>query len=698
MILGSKASAPLCRACESIFADFSYEWWEDLGNREIQTQTKITRTHHPSEKSFLQAVDDGCWLCNKLAKIRRDREKCGTFDDDYITFDDKNKYRLKWRDEYGWFVFGFPSMSNHLIFIREVDYRSSCNRIAATSKSHSWTGCEDITRLAAYWLGECNTKHKCLPSFQAQWYPTRLLDISTDDVRLVVADRELGLGGPYATLSHCWGKRQFLVLTSENMPEFLRGISVHRLPRSFREVIETVRKLRIRYLWIDCYCIIQGSDEAARVDWDREAGRMEEVYSYSFLNIGSAHSASPYDGLYHDRDLLNSHSLFMKWKPTAKWQASEFMMWIRLGSEPLEGAFDDLSESSITTRAWAIQEAVLSSRMLSYTDKQVFWQCAENAACEDFPQEEAEQVNWAAAQHPFWTSVDSAQLLRSNRRTPPGGFLLNDNSYDFDGKNYRASPEEKWFNALTMYCTALLTYHDKDVFRAIDGVGRRFGRLTGRSYRHGILDGTLPRALLWVADSNSCRRASTNLAPSWHWASYETLDFSSFGSITSLYFKERVSRGRFAPLAYVFMSDDCEQFARKADATDLWPYLFCIGRPLEVNFANRDGAGSSRSPSNQFLIRGASKNSASPCIDKDGNDEFWLYKGHNVNSQYLYLPLIVRERLSGYSNGFIRTQGLLLRATRCRRYRRIGYCDAGLLDEEFWQQILVRGPKLIILE
>lgn len=120
-----------------------------------------------------------------------------------------------------------------------------------------------------------------------EWHPTRLLDVSVDPVRLRISS-EGQISGPYATLSHCWGTERFWVLSKETMSQLLEGVPLTAFPNTFQQAITTVRRLGIDYLWIDCYCIIQGLDPLAQADWEYEATRMSQVYSNTVINIGAA--------------------------------------------------------------------------------------------------------------------------------------------------------------------------------------------------------------------------------------------------------------------------------------------------------------------------------------------------------------------------------------------------------------------------
>lgn len=147
-----------------------------------------------------------------------------------------------------------------------------------------YTDSEINWNLATKWLSTCDQSHSCrLPSTGLPQYPTRLLDVSTEILRLIIT-KESRPTGNYATLSHCWGDAQFLQLSAKTMGMLQIGFRCEQLPKTFQHAIQATRSLKLRYLWIDSLCIIQGSDVEARADWQFEAARMEEVYRNSYCN------------------------------------------------------------------------------------------------------------------------------------------------------------------------------------------------------------------------------------------------------------------------------------------------------------------------------------------------------------------------------------------------------------------------------
>ena len=284
-------------------------------------------------------------------------------------------------------------------------------------------------------------------------HPTRLLDVSGDPVRLRISS-EGQISGPYATLSHCWGTERFWVLSTETMSQLLEDVPLTAFPKTFQQAVTTLRRLGIDYLWIDCYCIIQGVDPQAQADWEYEAARMGQVYSNTIINIGAAQASNPAEGLFSTRGTEDFKTISVRWRPTEIDEEDSYSLRHRTSSEPLENAFFELRQSRLAERAWIIQESVLSPRMLSFNGPEVFWQCSETAACGDFPNDDSEEVSWVS-HHPFWSLTDSDRLLQTNRLSDTRTPWI---SCDLDGLHYVGSVHERWCTTMESYCKASLTF------------------------------------------------------------------------------------------------------------------------------------------------------------------------------------------------------------------------------------------------
>lgn len=555
--------------------------------------------------------------------------------------------------------------------------------LAWRSKSVPWTGCNELVRLADGWLKTCSISHRCWPPTGPNWYPTRLLKLSKRTVRLIRPKDETEFTSPYATLSYCWGLQKFKVLDSSTMRKFQKGVRIDSLPRTFRDTIQLLKSLQIEYLWIDSYCIVQGSD-----DWNLEAGTMEDVYRHSYLNIGSTNFMSPYQGLFCERLPHNSDTLFLRWKPKRSEPQRRYVL--RSHIKNMSSASLGLNYTQLARRAWVIQETILSPRLLSFTDQQVVWQCSENTACEDFPIAQPVLSHDAGVRSIFWALTDFAKPLEGSqyrstvRMTAPSGGVRRRNIPT-------RSFEESWFEILHLYSMASLSYPEKDMFRAIEGVGNRLAHLVGSDYRNGMLAGCLEISLLWFIGPYEKSPASS-VAPSWHWASRSVFGSVYYRGVANLYARAREQRRRFSPMAYVFLSDDCRQLATRQGARDLWPHLVGIGRLTRVKLVR------SQSKEDEFWVDLLYPRER-PRLEVHLDDPFSKMSNHNF---LMYLPLVVQHGRVGDFTEVIKLKvyGLLLQAKGQGRYKRIGCADASFYTDEealTWDRIVSQPPKLFTI-
>lgn len=401
-------SSKLCRICKPIFKKHSYEQWSTVWQAQEQghdstSDPRWSSQHHRTLNSWKDAVRHDCFICSRLGpypddelfplmyhlRVQTERSPLGSM-------------TLIYELHIGAFSFeietGFPVVIGEELGERAI--------------TRTWTGHEDFTTLARAWLDDCAKNHEtCSKSFTTGWKPSRLLDISEDTIKLVPGS-SVGVQEAYATLSHCWGPSPFSRLTSGGLQLYREGININNYEPTFRETIVAVRRLGLRYLWIDCYCIIQGDDDKAIEDWKYESRRMADVYSNSLLNIGALDSIGPADGLFRTRP-LEAISGRVIWKPTHE----EGRCLYRITRAPnnrenIKHSFEGLRECALLKRGWVVQECVLAPRMLSFSSEGALWQCSHKLASETAPagrlvQSDGNTQRWLRL-HIFWLLGDSS--------------------------------------------------------------------------------------------------------------------------------------------------------------------------------------------------------------------------------------------------------------------------------------------------
>lgn len=155
------------------------------------------------------------------------------------------------------------------------------------------------------WLDQCTSKHEaCRDLPRNVPLPTRVVDVGrkgTDFAPfLLVTDGSAR--GRYAALTHCWGGSIDFVLTNERLEDFQQRLPVERLAQNFKDAVHICRELGVQYLWIDCLCIIQNSED----DWTAESSKMASIYSNAFVTISALASHGSSSGIFRDHHTRGS--------------------------------------------------------------------------------------------------------------------------------------------------------------------------------------------------------------------------------------------------------------------------------------------------------------------------------------------------------------------------------------------------------
>jgi hypothetical protein len=306
----------------------------------------------------------------------------------------------------------------------------------------------------------------------------------TNSVNLVVSAED-NVQGPYATLSHCWGKAKTLKLLTQNIAELRVGIEIATLPTSYREAITTAKRLGLRYLWIDSLCIIQDSV----VDWRYEAAQMGSVYQRSALNIAAAGAAENSDPCFSQRDPSSIRPVLVE----TTWEGSSQNKYYLI-DEGIRSAEVDFSP--LRKRAWVVQEVWLSPRVLNFTKTQLWWECIELEACEAYP-----------------NGVPNEWFVSGGLGSISGKFKWADDV---------ESTHRRWNQLAEQYSACRLTVIS-DRMMAFAGIADSFTRLLNDDYIAGLWRSQLPQQLLWETLKFRRRvfRPQGYRSPSWSWVSVE---------------------------------------------------------------------------------------------------------------------------------------------------------------------------------
>jgi hypothetical protein len=310
--------------------------------------------------------------------------------------------------------------------------------------------------------------------------------------------------------------------TIETLEERQSGISSEELPASFRDAFYIVQRLGIEYLWIDSLCIIQDSSD----DWAEHSARMADIYGNSFLTIAASCSPNSHAGILSSRDTLQTGSS-VPFK--SQYMREEGKIYFRPQIKAyVPGAESDqayVNETAVfveplLTRAWVLQERILSPRTVNYATAELFWECQTLTAHESMIS--------------FLERTPAAEMKRSLvPRKSPDNFAV-----EVQDPTKLSSVYTRWYLLLEAYTRLQLTY-ETDKFPAISGLAKEFERQTGDEYVAGIWKGDFHRGLLWrpagidygpLRDKFVRRRPQQWRAPSWSWASWDGPIDPSFAS------------------------------------------------------------------------------------------------------------------------------------------------------------------------
>ncbi|KAL8717830.1 MAG: hypothetical protein Q9225_004969 [Loekoesia sp. 1 TL-2023] len=354
-----------------------------------------------------------------------------------------------------------------------------------------------------------NVEERVLQEIRPNFMPTRTIKVGpvdgNQDPRLVYHREQEGRIAvePWATLSHCWGGSSPLKTTLATESQWQRGIPLDMMPPTFRDAVTITRKLGIDHLWIDSLCIIQDSAE----DWEYEALRMNNVYKYGLLNIAADTSRTCNDGIFSSR---NGPTAVIKLPLISQKSNIRSFMFVR--PRQWNNFRNDTmgSSSTLSSRAWALQESILSPRTLHYGKQQMVWECLS------------------------FTLTESSAIARLDNNRPllpgfswsyktllPPGIVQRPSSQTLVEKDHdrHVSLYNFWLQIIANYTKRKLTV-PSDIFPALAGIASILQVHLGDRYLAGLFEGDLLRSLLWqIIDPSSSATTSACLAPSWSWAS-----------------------------------------------------------------------------------------------------------------------------------------------------------------------------------
>jgi hypothetical protein len=324
------------------------------------------------------------------------------------------------------------------------------------------------------WLKNCTTYHpECNTDTNTTKMPSRLLKLAHPTPNHVqLCDTEIDMiKSHYMTLSHCWGKVKFLTLTTESSQQLFNGVLISALPRTFQDAVKIAKTLGVDYLWIDSLCIFQDSTE----DWQKESQVMGDVYKGALCNIAATVSANSNDGCiqYRDPRLIEPCIVTTEYPDQINDQYH-----IRFDSSFSSELFDN---QLLFTRGWVVQERLLPSRVLHFAERQLFWECRMEEACETYPY-----------------GIPQGMVKSKNCLKRP---LLPKSTVSFSEQqspNHIREVYVFWWEAVKVYSKCELS-REEDKLVAISGLAKEVNRALGGQdqYLAGLWRRDMLSGLLW---------------------------------------------------------------------------------------------------------------------------------------------------------------------------------------------------------
>lgn len=302
----------------------------------------------------------------------------------------------------------------------------------------------------------------------------------------------------WTTVSHVWGGQSPLMTTTASLQEMQRGIPMATLPPLFQDAIVITRKLGFRHLWIDSLCIIQDCPQ----DWESESHQMANIYHNSSLNIATEESRSCYDRILGQRDLAFS-PIRIPFTSSKRGVSGGMFIRPRLDHWP-----DVLLNSSLSSRAWALQESILARRTLHYCHQQMLWECRTMITAEGDVAPTRDSIL-----HKNWIFLPKMFTDASNV-----------GSIEEPARMYKAREAiyKYWYSLVENYTSRKLTKQG-DRLPARTGVASFFHVQLDDTYNKGLFEGDFHRGLAWrTRDPSTATYPATWRAPSWSWVSVES--------------------------------------------------------------------------------------------------------------------------------------------------------------------------------
>jgi hypothetical protein len=208
----------------------------------------------------------------------------------------------------------------------------------------------------------------------------------------------------YAALSYVWGEagKHCLNLHMGNLQSLQSSLLGHAMPigQTIQDAIVVTKRLSLQYLWVDSLCVVQRhefveDDPHARAS---QIEQMDRIYGHASITIAAAGGQDANSGLPGISTPAARNQIASEVLPNIN-------VLLAINYSKTLGKWD--------TRAWTLQEKLLSKRMLIFNGGYVSFHCRHGVLREDMPADHAAngpaQIPWV--NHPKSTPVSLVKHL-----------------------------------------------------------------------------------------------------------------------------------------------------------------------------------------------------------------------------------------------------------------------------------------------
>jgi hypothetical protein len=303
---------------------------------------------------------------------------------------------------------------------------------------------------------------------------------------------------PYLALSYKWGSHPSRDHVTKNANLLARKLNLaeDELPKTFRHAIHIARRLDVRYLWIDAICIIQDSE--FEEDWLRESEKMGSIFANALLTLFAAGSEHSGEGMFNelstcgekdnDQRIITLHTDL----PGRNARSTLHFVPSGIGSNSLDSR-PHRRHGPLLSRAWCLQEDLLSKCKLYYASDQLYWECDHLAVSED-----------GLADPEFAPRFSASSSLRNNVNEPEPA----------------VHASRHWYlHVIEGAYSQRVATKATDRLIAVAGLARRAAYTVKSRYVAGLWENSILDGLLWQIADRKAKVFEAYCAPSWSWAS-----------------------------------------------------------------------------------------------------------------------------------------------------------------------------------